>query len=76
MKDRTVTFVNELPVCDICVMTEEDPRFRKAAQFDGKTIAGSWAFMCPPHFQHVGIGLGEGKGQKLLLKTPTKGATR
>lgn len=35
------------------------------AAYDGKTIYGPWAFMCPNCFEAFGVGLGLGKGQKL-----------
>ena len=51
--------VEKLPACDFCGRT---------ARYDGKTIQGPWAYMCATHFEIYGIGLGLGKGQKLILK--------
>ncbi len=38
------------------------------AIYDGKTKSGHWANMCSLHFLLHGIGLGTGKGQKLVLR--------
>ncbi len=48
--------VRRLPLCDFCF--GED---LCAARYDGKTKQGPWANMCD------GVGLGTGRGQKLLL---------
>jgi len=48
----------ELPKCSFC----ED-----RAKYDGKTIYGSWAYMCEKHFKEYGVGLGVGRGQRLRL---------
>jgi hypothetical protein len=45
-------------VCQICD-GEIDTMF-----IDGKTIMGSWAYMCPGCHETVGVGLGTGRGQK------------
>ncbi len=50
--------VTELPKCDICGDT---------AKYDGRTIHGPWANMCQTHFDVNGVGLGTGKGQRLVL---------
>ena len=52
--------VKELPKCDICG-TEK-------AEYDGKTHSGPWANMCYGCFKANGIGLGTGKGQKLVVR--------
>lgn len=54
--------VHKLPNCDFCKVNPTP------AAYDGKTIFGPWANMCDTHFQHFGIGLGLGKGQKFVLK--------
>lgn len=36
------------------------------AQYDAKTVHGPWAYMCQNAFDAFGIGLGTGRGQKLL----------
>jgi hypothetical protein len=45
--------------CDFC---------HTMAKYDGKTKQGPWAFMCNQHFKIHGVGLGEGKGQQLMLQ--------
>ena len=47
-------------LCDICSST--------TARYDGRTIFGPWANMCQACFDTNGIGLGTGKGQKLLYR--------
>jgi hypothetical protein len=37
------------------------------ATYDGRTIFGHWAYMCDRHFVALGVGLGEGKGQKIVV---------
>ena len=56
---HTEVVVPKLPKCDFC---------SAGALYDGKTILGPWAYMCPKHFRIYGIGLGLGKGQKLIEK--------
>lgn len=56
--------VAELPTCDICAHEGLTPP--RTAGFDGKTIFGPWANMCPLHFASCGTGLGTGRGQKLV----------
>jgi hypothetical protein len=58
-KKNTEVTVEWLPKCDFCGNT---------ADYDGKTWIGGWANMCKPHFSAFGVGLGLGKGQKLILK--------
>ena len=55
--------VAKLPRCDFC---GGQPN-RRLAKYDGKTMGGSWANMCQEHFEDYGIGLGTGKGQRLIL---------
>lgn len=57
---KSVT-VTRLPKCDLC-------KDGTLAQYDGKTTHGPWANMCEPHFQLLGVGLGTGLGQELILK--------
>jgi hypothetical protein len=40
----------------------------RRACYDGKTIYGSWAFMCQECFTKYGVGLGTGRGRRLVLK--------
>ena len=69
------TKVTELPDCDICKTVDHyaalvgistTEALRKAA-YDGKTTDGSWAYMCQHHFGLHGVGLGLGRGQRLVL---------
>lgn len=58
MSHETV-IVDALPKCDFCSIHR--------AQYDGRTIQGAWANMCYLHFTMYGIGLGLGKGQRLVV---------
>lgn len=60
----TWTRVPELPSCDLCSMLGH---YMNPARYDGATIHGPWAFMCEDHFRADGIGLGTGRGQRLVL---------
>jgi hypothetical protein len=60
----TEILVDELPLCDFC---KQEGR-RREARVDGKTVFGSWAYMCEYHFVIYGVGLGTGLGQKLIKK--------
>ncbi len=53
----TITKVAALPQCDFCT---------DKARFDGMTTYGPWGNMCEPHFDTYGVGLGTGKGQRLV----------
>lgn len=55
--------VIELPDCDMCAQRKH----KRPAAYDGKTIYGPWANMCEDDFQAFGIGLGTGRGQRLIL---------
>lgn len=51
--------------CDIC---------RSATAFyDGKTVMGPWANMCSHCFGQYGVGLGTGRGQKLIYVNASRG---
>lgn len=54
--------VERLPQCDI-------PGCGTVAGYDGKTNWGPWAYMCEDDFRHHGVGLGTGKGQRLILRS-------
>ena len=58
MENHTKVEVPKLPDCDFC---------GDEAHYDGKTKLGPWAYMCDPCFRDNGIGLGLGKGQKLIV---------
>lgn len=62
-----VAVVAVLPDCQMCSLAGD----KVVAQFDGKTTFGPWAFMCLGHFVTHGVGLGIGKGQRLVLEVST-----
>ena len=62
--DRKAVVVEELPDCDICKQEGRKPP--EKAEYDGRTTFGPWAYMCQEHFDKYGVGLGEGRGQKLV----------
>jgi hypothetical protein len=64
MSDQVV--VSELPDCDLCKTQGYDPP--RKARYDGATWMGPWAYMCAEHFRHHGVGLGTGRGQKLIVE--------
>ena len=52
------------PSCDICkqaIVPQTTP-----AIADGKTTQGPWGYLCARHFDQMGVGLGEGRGQVLI----------
>ena len=55
--------VTSLPDCDFHAQRGEQVQ----AAVDGKTIFGPWANMCTPCFRTNGVGLGTGRGQRLVL---------
>lgn len=55
--------VSSLPPCDFCKQGGHD----HAAAVDGATVLGPWANMCEEHFGIYGVGLGLGRGQRLIL---------
>ena len=59
--------VNSLPRCDFQAQLSTPCRDGGEAHYDGKTIHGPWAYMCEQHFTEFGVGLGTGRGQKLIL---------
>lgn len=59
---NTETTVAAYPACDLC-----RPALQRDAHFDGKTDMGPWAYMCDTHFRAHGLGLGLGRGQRLIL---------
>lgn len=56
----TQVTVTTLPPCDIC--NDGTP-----ARYDGRTVHGSWAYLCERHWRSFGVGtLGTGYGQRLV----------
>jgi hypothetical protein len=62
-KSLVETVVYTIPKCDFC---------SNSAAYDGKTVHGSWAYMCRQHFATEGRGLGLGRGQRLILQRVTR----
>lgn len=58
--------VSSLPDCDLC----QQFGTKTIANYDALTIYGPWGYLCNEHFQSHGIGLGTGRGQKLILRIP------
>lgn len=50
--------VSKLPKCDVCGGT---------AHYDAKTTQGAWGYLCEEHFATMGVGLGTGRGQRLVV---------
>lgn len=61
MGDTAYIFAPEQ--CDFCKTAGNEVE----AKFDGKTVFGPWAYMCDEHFELHGIGLGTGRGQRLIV---------
>jgi hypothetical protein len=58
------TYVMNYPSCDICKYEQSRT---SEAHYDGRTTSGQWAYMCETHFASRGLGLGTGKGQRLIV---------
>ncbi len=67
-KNHTEVYVSSLPDCDFC----KEKGKKVKALYDGRILYGMWANMCQTHFKSLGVGLGLGKGQKLILKEEKK----
>lgn len=61
--------VAKKPNCDICKYVEGKDGVE--ADYDGATTQGPWANMCERHFQSHGVGLGTGRGQRLVVASAT-----
>lgn len=48
--------------CEFC----QGNNLIQRAYYDGKTRLDYWAYMCQEHFDEFGIGLGTGKGHRLI----------
>jgi hypothetical protein len=57
-----------IPPCDLCGhFVSQGKQFEtKPAAYDAATIMGSWAYLCEEHFASYGLGLGTGRGQRLI----------
>jgi hypothetical protein len=56
-----------LPNCDTHPL-DQPPEL---AAYDGKTRMGPWGYMCEECFEKFGVGLGVGRGQRLILRETT-----
>lgn len=63
--NHTEVKVSRIPDCDI--HKYELGQTGVPASYDGKTKMGPWANMCEDCFETYGVGLGLGRGQKLIL---------
>lgn len=66
-KPHTEVTVSVLPPCDI---HQND---QVLAEYDAKSVMGPWAYMCKECFAVYGVGLGMGRGQRLVLDTTQEG---
>jgi len=64
----TETSQHNNPQCDICKVEHLRNKGTGVADasYDGRTIGGPWAYMCERHFITQGIGIGLGRGQRLV----------
>lgn len=69
MKNHTETYRDDPRDCDFCAESKVTPTPK--ALYDGRTTFGQWANMCENHFRAYGVGLGLGKGQKLVDRPET-----
>jgi len=58
--------VTTLPKCDVCLVSGVRPQ--KVATYDARSTHGQWGYMCEEHFQEQGVGLGLGRGQRLITE--------
>jgi hypothetical protein len=65
---HTSVEVSSLPKCDLCNPMGFPGGHQEVAEYDGRTKQGPWANMCKRHFKQHGVGLGLGKGQRLVLR--------
>ena len=55
---ENIVKMSKIPKCDFC---------KEQALYDGRTVTGVWAYMCSKHYMSYGVGLGVGKGQRIML---------
>ena len=58
-EELTEVTVSNIPQCQFC---------SAPAAYDAKTRMGPWAYLCERCFKKDGVGLGLGKGQRLVRK--------
>lgn len=64
MTHTETVWQGDAPMCDLCGSQDGVA----PAKYDGRTIMGMWALMCEFHFRVMGVGLGLGRGQRLVVK--------
>lgn len=62
--DTATDVLDTRPACDF--------QCGRKAAIDGATRQGPWAYMCVPCHETHGVGLGLGKGQRLLIEEGAK----
>ncbi len=65
---HTQVEVARIPACDLCKLAGINPPH--PAAYDAATRQGPWGYLCEQHFTDHGLGLGLGRGQRLVLRTP------
>lgn len=65
MSDHTQVIVDHLPECDF--KNTASP-CKGHQRYDARLRDGRWGNVCEHHFQKYGIGLGLGRGQRLLTQ--------
>jgi hypothetical protein len=66
MSGETAT-VAKLPDCQVCSHPSRGAKRPHKAVYDAKSVQGPWAYMCEDAFREIGLGLGTGLGQRLVL---------
>ena len=67
MTPQPVNDADDIPQCDIHLHVHRTPGV--PATVDGATRSGRWAYMCEDCFREHGVGLGIGRGSRLLTLT-------
>ncbi|GAB3260326.1 hypothetical protein [Kineosporia babensis] len=60
------TYISSPVHCDTHPVKHPDGPAVNAA-YDARTVQGFWAYLCESCFSEWGIGLGTGKGQRLII---------
>lgn len=58
--------MDHIPMCDLHKMDTRSPQLIEAV-YDAKMLEGPWAYLCQSCYDLHGVGLGLGKGQRLIL---------
>lgn len=57
--------IDQYPDCDLCLGRGATTE----AHYDAATVFGAWGYLCEEDFKRYGVGLGTGKGQRLVLRS-------